>query len=241
MAAEAVNAALVARVRLLEQQLAEKDAQLDTLDEEVDHQRKRAKQCSCHVLTTPLESEEILDKVFSYVGAGDYIFAAGVCRKWRGRYVKLCYNTAADEPDKLRTTYRSSVATMRRLTLALSCGMTLSVNAKHLARTVAECPDPIGVLTALRLQGLQWSTLLCSAAAWCDNLQLLQWLSEHGCPWQLETLLNDAARRGSVALVQWLYQNADEQCSRAPKTMLYCAGAAGNLAVADWLQQQAAP
>jgi hypothetical protein len=44
---------------------------------------------------SPLDKDVILDTVFSYVGIKDYIYAAGVSRHWRVRYLKLCYSAAA--------------------------------------------------------------------------------------------------------------------------------------------------
>jgi hypothetical protein len=40
---------------------------------------------------SPLDDDEILDTVFSYVGIGDYIYTGAVSRRWKGRYTKLCY------------------------------------------------------------------------------------------------------------------------------------------------------
>jgi F-box domain len=74
-------AALAARVKLLERQLADKDTLLETFATALP---AAARTCTCHTLATPLEDEGILDKVFSYVGDADYIFVACVCRKWRG-------------------------------------------------------------------------------------------------------------------------------------------------------------
>jgi hypothetical protein len=56
----------------------------------------------------PLEKDEILDEVFSFVGLGEYYYVASVSRRWRGRYIKLCYTKAtADVSDKLRISHKS--------------------------------------------------------------------------------------------------------------------------------------
>jgi hypothetical protein len=91
-----------------------------------DAQRKRTRLVDDRSgnLRSALDKDELLDTVFSYVGVGDYFFAAGVCRRWRGRYLKLCYNeAAADKAEKLRTTYSSAFMTAARLQLAFKSGL----------------------------------------------------------------------------------------------------------------------
>jgi hypothetical protein len=44
----------------------------------------------------PFDKDAVLNKLFSYVGAGDYLCTGAVNRKWRGRYIKLCYNSNKD-------------------------------------------------------------------------------------------------------------------------------------------------
>jgi hypothetical protein len=88
-----------------------------------DEQRKRARLADDSSARSLLDKDELLDAVFSYVSVGDYFFAAGVCRRWRGRYIKLCYNeAAADRADKLCTTVRSICVTAARLKLAFRRG-----------------------------------------------------------------------------------------------------------------------
>jgi hypothetical protein len=62
----------------------------DTLHEQID-QRAQCTQDAIPVLAR----DEVLDTVFSFIGIGDYNYAAGVCRNWRGRYMKLYCSTAA--------------------------------------------------------------------------------------------------------------------------------------------------
>jgi hypothetical protein len=191
-----------------------------------------------------LEDEGVLYKIFSYVGTADHIFAAGVCRKWRGRYLTVCYDDAkVHEGEKLLTSFKSAAITVERLKWALNSGLPVSAfsSSKSFARLIARSADPIGVLSALRQQGLRWSAYLCSAAAWLNKLELLQWLRAQGCIWQLKTLLNDAAKGGGVDLLKWLRQQAPDQFSAAKAHMLYYAGLAGNLTAASWLLQAGAP
>jgi hypothetical protein len=47
------------------------------------------------IIKSPLDKDATLDAVFGFVGIGEYAYAAGVNRRWRGRYIKLYYNKAA--------------------------------------------------------------------------------------------------------------------------------------------------
>eukprot|EP00953_Heterococcus_sp_UTEX-ZZ885_P029642 15720-Heterococcus_DN1.PRE.1 len=152
----------------------------------LEEQRKRARVRDSSV-RSPLDKDEILDEVFSYVGVGDYYFVAGVSRRWRGRYIKLCYNKAAgDQTDKLRTTYSSAFVTAARLQLAFRNGV--EVEKLHdydlLADNIARySSDPIGALIVAKTYDMRYPDDLARAAAFNGRLQLLQWLHEHRCPW----------------------------------------------------------
>jgi hypothetical protein len=102
------------------------------------HQRQQ-KQARTDSRTSPLDNHEILDAVFSYVGTGDYFYTAAVCRGWRVRYLKLCYNkadkqskvkptasAAAAKKSKCTTSYRCAIMTAARLQLALKDAVTVT-------------------------------------------------------------------------------------------------------------------
>eukprot|EP00953_Heterococcus_sp_UTEX-ZZ885_P011438 6618-Heterococcus_DN1.PRE.4 len=154
---------------------------------EEQRQRKRVCVVDDSSLRSPLDKDELLDTVFSYVGVGDYYFVAGVSRKWRGRYLKLCCNKAAgDQTDKLRTTYSSAFVTAARLQLAFRNGV--EVEKLHdydlLADNIARySSDPIGALIVAKTYDMRYPDDLARAAAFNGRLQLLQWLHEHRCPW----------------------------------------------------------
>jgi hypothetical protein len=155
-------------------------------------QRKRVCGVDDSSLTSPLDKDELLDAVFTYVGVGEYFFAAGVCRRWRGRYIKLCYNKAAlaVKVDKLRTSFKSAIVTAARLHLALTGSNSLTIaelqaNDNTLAKQITRYAlDPIAVLTLARVRELTWTTWLCEGAACNNKLELLKWLRESGCPWE---------------------------------------------------------
>jgi hypothetical protein len=135
--------------------------------------------CSCSSgsgITSPLDKDELLDVVFSFVG----IYTGAVSRRWRGRYIKLCYNnTAADTKDKLRTSRRSVLMTAARLQLALDSGLRiddLQTDKKYSFAMIAVIYsiDPVSVLSLARVYGLEWSPFLTHFAATHNKLPLLQ-------------------------------------------------------------------
>jgi hypothetical protein len=68
--------------------LAVKDRELQRLRGDFSGDSKRAR-IAAGGDAFPLEKDEILDGVFSFVGLGEYFFAAGLSRRWKGRYIKL--------------------------------------------------------------------------------------------------------------------------------------------------------
>jgi septum formation topological specificity factor MinE len=105
--------------------------------------------------------KDVLDVVFSYVGLGDFLYTGAVCRRWRGRYIKLCYENAAEgQTEKLRTSYRSPLITAARLQLALDSGLKMTELQQHkrkFALAVAtHLLDPISVLSLAKLYDMAW-------------------------------------------------------------------------------------
>jgi hypothetical protein len=170
--------------------------------------------------------DELLDAVFSYVGVGDYFFAACVCRRWRGRYIKLCYNTAAaDKVDKLRTTFKSAFMTATRLLLAFKNGLEIEKlhGYEELADDIAKHSlQPIEALTVAKTYDMRYPESIAQGAAFFRRLHLLQWLHERRCPWSEDDVLEWAVRGGSVEILAWL-QSVTAPWSDATKSglMLY--------------------
>jgi Ankyrin repeats (3 copies) len=193
--------------------------------------------------TCPLDKDQLLDEVFSYVGIGEYIYAGGVCRRWKGRYIKLCYNqAAADQKDKLRTSYKSSIATAARLQLALRCGLTvqeLAADEWRFARNVVTYSlNPIAVLSLAKTYDLSWAVCYTEVAAEANNLQLLQWLHEHGCKWRAYEVLIAAAASGNTEMLKWLQQHTDTWSDAYKANMLRVAAAQGHCAAMKFLRAQ---
>jgi Ankyrin repeats (3 copies) len=193
--------------------------------------------------TCPLDKDQLLDEVFSYVGAGEYIYAGGVCRRWKGRYIKLCYNqAAADQKHKLRTSYKSSIATAARLQLALRSGLTvqeLAANEWRFAKNVISYSlNPVAVLSLAKTYDLSWAVCYTEVAAEAGDLQLLQWLQEHGCKWRTYELLIAAAASGNTEVLKWLQQHTDSWSDAYKTNMLRVAAAQGHCAAMKFLRAQ---
>jgi hypothetical protein len=198
---------------------------------------------------SPLLCEQLLDTVFSYVGPGEYFYAAGVCQLWRQRYAQLCFAHTQHAPHYLRTSCRSALRTAERLALALKCpngNLTVPILQGHslLARDIVQCSlEPQAVLDVGAAHGLAWTSDLCLYAVYANKLSLLQWLRERNCPWGDATAVAAcAARSAPVEVLQYLQSAAAEPWSAAQLTDLLRHAATWNnsMTVVQWLRGQGA-
>jgi hypothetical protein len=136
------------------------------------HQQKRAR---AHAPSLhPLDKDEILDEIFSYVGRKEWLYAEGVCRRWRGRYLSMCYKGRTSKAEAVyQTSHKSSIVTAARFSLALDNGLTMP-NESQAAKFFDDLPkvsrEPILVLTLARvLRGIKTTaqTQLFMAAMNC--------------------------------------------------------------------------
>jgi hypothetical protein len=190
---------------------------------------------------TPLDRDDILHHVFSLVGGGDHLYAGGVSRRWRGRYMQYCAQNSSCKLDgKLVTRHRSVVTTESRLQLALSCGLKVAswtFESVPQARLIyLHSLEPEKVMTLLRVLGAPWSTKLCAGAARYDKLALLQWLHSHSCAWDQGLVLHYATLHGSVSMLEWLLTVTPPWSSDLRRNMLNLAASDNRLAVLQWLR-----
>jgi hypothetical protein len=186
-----------------------------------------------------LERDDMLDLVFDYVGAGEYYYVAGVSRRWRGRYLKLCYNAAANkEAHKLCTSYSSALVTANRLQLALRAGLKMAQLREYedfSHDVVYSSLEPIAVLTLAKTYDMPWPVELCTDAAYSEDVELLKWLHERQCPWNESAVLAETARNDAVEMLKWL-QSVTEPWSQAVKdSILWDAGWLDALDAVKWL------
>jgi Ankyrin repeats (many copies) len=201
--------------------------------------------------TPPLKNDQILDHIFGFVGVGDYAYTAGVCRKWRGRYITLCHRHVTTlkkrvhfKKNKLRTTYRNAVVTAARLQLALKSSAKVSDMETQSARfahsIVQHSLEPIAVLCLAKLHDLKWTPHRTELCVRYNKLELLQWLREHGCPWDAQNICHNAALRGNVEMLQWLSTVTGPWSSAVKEDLMWFAGVNNELEAVKWLYSEGA-
>jgi hypothetical protein len=206
------------------------------------HRQQRARVAHQH--RCALDKDKVLDEVFSYVGIGEYIYAAAVCRRWRGRYIKLCYNKAAEgSTDKLRTCYKSTITTADRFQLALDSGLTVaalqesSLWSRVGGYIVRSSLEPVAVFTLAKLHDLKWLSSFCNLCVITNNLALLQWLRRSGCTWDANLLRENASAAANTAMLKWLYAVTKPWSQEVRDELLWDAGVNGHLELAKWSRE----
>eukprot|EP00953_Heterococcus_sp_UTEX-ZZ885_P010916 6339-Heterococcus_DN1.PRE.2 len=257
------HAAVLAENELLKQQLnqakelqaaaearaAEMDAVMNWSDavRELQDDRPKAKKAKLDRDFVPLEDDDLLDTVLSFVGVDEYLYAGAVSRRWRGRYIRQCHLLAAQKPlssrPKLRTSYRSAVTTVAKLQLALDSTLStgqLRVAAETFAKeAVKHSLEPAEVLSLMRAHYCSLSAA-AGYAARCNKLRVLQWMHSCGSYTFSKSVLIAAARGGSVPLLQWLCTHTEPWSEKRKNKMLWCAGLKANLPAMQYLREQGA-
>jgi hypothetical protein len=164
-----------------------------------------------------LTKTSCFDTVFSYVDVGDHFFAAGVCRRWRDRYLNYCCKRAAastwlSDACKTNTTYKSAFMTAARLQLAFECGLDLETYDMRY-------PDDL------------------ASAAFNGRLQLLQWLYEHRCNWPERLMLVNAAGSDSIDMLVWLQTVTAPWTAAVQRQIMMTACVYDALNVVKWFRQ----
>jgi hypothetical protein len=180
--------------------------------------------------------------VLSYVGFGEYFYVAGVCRRWRGRYISYCHAKApAGEKHKLRTLREAVVSTAAEGAPGMAGIICLPY---IIPRSSLE---PIAVLSLLRVYGNQWDSDLYAAAAAEGNLELIRWLQQVQCPIAAANSIAYACcgcmSSAAVSILQWLhalqpdwFKEVDWETVVNKTALLSCAAGLCNLAVMHWLR-----
>jgi hypothetical protein len=158
---------------------------------------------------SPFDKDVVLDAVFSYVGIGDYIYTGAVCRRWKDRYIKLCYSTTPQQPlaHKLCTSHKSAIMTAATLQLALDSKLKMDdlqrIPYRLACMVIKHSFDARGVLSLARIYGLDWSEHYTSTASRAQQLELLQWLYGCGCPTEFSSVIYDAVHSDDVDTLVW--------------------------------------
>ena len=88
----------------------------------------------------------------------------------------------------------------------------------------------------LKENGCTWDIWTCAWAARGGHLEVLKWSRENGAPWDEETCA-EAARGGHLEVLKWLRENG---CPWDEYTCAWAAGG-GQLEVLKWLRENGAP
>jgi hypothetical protein len=168
---------------------------------------------------SPLNSVGILQQIFEYAGAGQYLYLGAVSKAFRESYnatpeIKVESIDTGELITVGRCTTRLAAVfqSPSRLQLAHACGLQLNTTAKSSAALhciAGETADEHTLLEAIRL-GLPKSVDVSSGAAGAPNLEKLKWMvNELHYPISEQTT-EAAARCGSVAVLEWLKQQGVE-------------------------------
>jgi hypothetical protein len=195
----------------------------------------------------PLEKDEVLDEIFSYVGRKEWLYAGGVCRRWRGRYLSMCYKArTSNDEHAFQTSHRSSFVTAARFSMALDNGLKMP-RASEAGKFFEDLPlysqQPIQVLTLARVHGAAWHERLCLDAAYYGNFELLKWLRASGCPWNFVHVAMGviaSGRSDSADMLRWLLQAGVQLNQHDKNKLLFVAGVRGCVNSAEVLLQQGA-
>jgi hypothetical protein len=255
-ALQAENARLqeLVAVRARETKLLKRKLQLDIASSNAcghlngDPKRQRvhhsSSTCSCSLEgASPLDKDEMLDQIFSYVGGRDHLYIAGVSRKWRGRYLHYCaLSSTSKVTEKLVTRHRSALMTESRLQLALTSEFTVEgwtfCTQPSVDLICKHSTEPKQVMTLFRLHGVPWDKMLCTGAAANAKLALLQWLRRSSCPWNETHVLLNASRGGSAAMLKWLLTVTAVWPAALQQKMLVLAAYSDHLEAARWLRER---
>jgi hypothetical protein len=194
---------------------------------------------------SPLDKDEVLDQIFSYVGGGDHLYVGGVSRRWRGRYMQYCAQASTCAQDiKCVTRYRSTIVSESRLLHAKANEFRLVdldiTQGRHAKLICQHSLEPERVITVLRLHNVAWNNVICREAAYHSKLSLLQWLHHNDCDSHEVNVLVNASRGGSVSMLEWLAAVSKPWSKSTKQEMLTDAACCDKLAAAQWLRERGA-
>jgi hypothetical protein len=197
--------------------------------------------------STPLEKDEVLDEIFSFVGRKEWLYVGGVCRRWRGRYLSMCCKSCGGTKEHaFQTSHKSSFVTAARFSLALETGLNMP-DESHACKFFDDLPQlsqqPVEVLTLARVHGAAWAEDMCRDAALYDDLELLRWLHKAGCPLNAFWVTLHAIRRTqdrNALLLPWLLSTLSNWSQEDKNKLLFEAGTQNNLSAAKLMLQHGA-
>ena len=195
-----------------------------------------------------LDRDELLIRVFAFIGLKDWFYSAGISRRFRGLYFSFCKRAVTQQAPIYQTDWRNAVVSVPRLELALASGLSTAVfqlpASAFGAHIIACSAEPILVLTACKARDLPWTAELALAAA--QNLHrktplMLQWIIESGCPWvsfdvMRAVVLSRICCTYKLAMLQWLWSKKPELLNEHKRLLLQGAAIENDLDCVKWLK-----
>jgi hypothetical protein len=114
-------------------------------------------------------------------------------------------------------------------------GIELNAEAMKLAAGAGQ----IAMCDHLRSLGCEWNTDACTWAA-SNDLDVLRWLREHGCPWDFKGVCMSAAITDRVEVLDYYIEQGEVLSAEQLTAALNHAGLFNQLRAAQWLRQHGA-
>jgi hypothetical protein len=189
--------------------------------------------------SSPLQQAGILQHVLSFVGPGHWCFVAEVSSLWRDVYIRVeptemqldTYRQMTCEPQM--TLYSAVFSSPSRVRHAQALG--LDYATAWCERAAGRYAD-VATLKAAHELGMAYTNFTMVCAAGRNQLTVVQFLREQGCPLS-ESLFRSAAGRGHIAMCIYLHA---EQCPWDDITS-NCAASRGGLDTLRWLRERGCP
>jgi hypothetical protein len=239
----------------------------DVLKEGSQQQHQQQK-CRVADHSSPLDKDDSLDAVFSYVGLHDYVYTGAVSKRWNERYSNFCISeseahTVRRSTAVVQTRVRSvrrcpalskvhgrctalinAVITAARLQLAVDNSLDLTTLPVRtiLEAVVMHSLEPRSVIPVVIVGQNRWESDLWESAVRNNKLQLLQWLEDRGFDLngRITGAAHTAVQNDYVALLTWLYSHADASLwtEKFKQELFWEAGRYSSFNSLEWLREK---
>jgi hypothetical protein len=228
------------------------------------HQQHQQQKCRVADHSSPLDKDDILDAVFSYVGIHDYVYTGVVSKRWNERYGTFCLSApeahrrsiaqtrvhtvrrclALSKVHGRCTALTNAVTTTARLQLAVQNRLDL-INLP--VRTILEAVvmhslDPRSIIPVAMVDYNGWESDLWESTVRNNKLQMLQWLHDRGFDFKglITSAASTAVRNDYVALLTWLcsYADASLWTDKFKQELFWEAGRYSSIGSLEWLRSK---
>jgi hypothetical protein len=196
-------------------------------------------------------------QILDFVGRGEWFFVGQVSKKWRYSYLKhlsrqnrqpggVVRHSNFKAPSRRVTSYKSVLASVPRLKLAISNGFNVERQSRYLyhswlvAFAAGKYADKEVLLWLKTYYRALWGESVCGGAIEGGRLEMLQWLHEkQQCAWN-DVAGSTPAKQNSLPMLRYIYrQHAggvpskhDERVERSHFAI--CAVQSNNLTLLRW-------